>query len=356
MTAMDYAHRVGSLAKPHKVNGASRHLIDADCDYVDGAFRLSSLPPKLPILFTVRFTAPADFTPGDVFTLKGQEYAVKTRNMEDPEVKLFSAGAVAQCDIDMERELAFFTAGGVESAQSCGCRYQTGTLSFFIDPNGDDSLNNPGTAESPFRTLEGARNAVSQRYTFTSMGNLIYNINPGTYELDAKNREAVCNATHPQEIVFQASDPNAKPLLVADRFLSERGHRSYKNLCLAATISYGYILCAHRNAAISVNNAELIARVPNIQLIHAYAGGVIYFGGSLTLDGGGHTALHAFGAHGGEIQLPNITVKIQNLPSVGHFAICTHGHIYALGTASPRSPTKTIHCRYHRETMRCRGA
>ncbi len=90
----------------------AKHILDADCCHEENAFALFSLPRKLPRLFTVRFTAPTDFTPGDVFTLKGREFAPKTRTMEEPEGRLFSAGAVVQLDIDMERDLAFVMAGG----------------------------------------------------------------------------------------------------------------------------------------------------------------------------------------------------------------------------------------------------
>lgn len=90
----------------------ARHILDADCCHEDNAFALFSLPRKLPGLFTVRFTAPADFTAGDIVTLKGREFTIKTRTMEEPSGKLFSAGAVVLCEIDMERNLAFVTMGG----------------------------------------------------------------------------------------------------------------------------------------------------------------------------------------------------------------------------------------------------
>ncbi len=335
MTATDYAHRLDLLEKPRKVNGASRHLIDANCDYVDGAFRLSGLPPKLPILFTVRFTAPADFTPGDVFTLKGQEFAVKTRTMDDPEGKLFSAGAVAQCDIDMERELAFFTAGVGESGQSCGCRYQTGHLSFFIDPDGDDSLNNPGTVDSPFRTLAGARNAVCQRHIFTPMGSLFYNINPGTYELNADDNAAFCYADHPMNIYFQASDPNNKPLLVSTQFQTDRGRRYYVNLRLESTTDTYGVAANGTNAQLILRNIEVTTHVDNARSVHALHGGLIYLQQSLVLDGSGKAINWAIGCGNGEIWIPNrdpLLVTIKNMPSVQRFAYCEHSYFHLANT------------------------
>ena len=94
----------------------SRHILDAGCYYEEGAFTLSFLPRRLPELFTARFTPSVDFTEGDVFIIKGRRFTVKTRTMEEPAGKLFSAGAVVQCDIDMERNLAFVTTGGEAQA------------------------------------------------------------------------------------------------------------------------------------------------------------------------------------------------------------------------------------------------
>ena len=99
----------------------AKHILDADCCHEEDAFALFSLPRQLPRLFTVRFTAPADFTPGDVFTLKGREFALKTRMMEDPSGSVFSAGAVVRLDIDMEQDLAFVTTGG--TAQGGGVNF-----------------------------------------------------------------------------------------------------------------------------------------------------------------------------------------------------------------------------------------
>ena len=329
MTVMDYAHRFESLAKPNKANGTSRHLIDANCDYVDGAFRLSCLPPKLPILFTVRFTAPADFTPGDVFTLKGQEFAVKTRLMEDPSGRLFCAGAVVQCDIDMERELAFFTAGSVETAESCGCRYQTGHLSFYIDPDGDDSLNNPGTVDSPFKTLAGARNAVSQRYIFTSMGGLYYNINPGRYELNADDYNALCQAAHPFRITFRASDQNNKPLLVrAGGFGSNVGGlRAYEYLRLEFASNIG-INVATNNATVYLLGVELIARASTVFLHPTLNGAIHILRSPLILDAGGNAISSVFNCHGGAIFSDGIAVTIKNMPSVDFFAYTVQGYLW----------------------------
>ncbi len=91
-------------------------IFDAACYYEAGSFTLSLLPCTLPELFTVRFTPSVDFTAGDAFIIKGRKFTIKTRTMEEPAGKLFSAGAVMQCDIDMERNLAFITPGGKSQA------------------------------------------------------------------------------------------------------------------------------------------------------------------------------------------------------------------------------------------------
>ncbi len=99
-------------------NRIAKHILDADCYHEAGSFTLSFLPCTLPELFTVRFTSPADFTEGDAIIIKNRRFTVKTRTMEEPAGKLFSAGAVMQCDIDMERNLAFITPGGEAQGDS----------------------------------------------------------------------------------------------------------------------------------------------------------------------------------------------------------------------------------------------
>ena len=90
----------------------AQHILDAGCYYEAGSFTLSFLPCKLPEFFTVRFTPSVDFTEGDAITIKGRKFTIKTRTMEEPEGKVFSAGAVVQCDIDMGRNVAFITMSG----------------------------------------------------------------------------------------------------------------------------------------------------------------------------------------------------------------------------------------------------
>lgn len=304
-------------------------IIDVGCEYESGEFFLRGLPQCLPRLFTARFRAPADYAAGDVVVVLDDKLEVMTSRMEPAAEDLFKTGAVVRCDIDLDHGLAFFVQGGVEVApepdpEPCKCvEYQTGNINHYIDPAGDDSPNNPGTADSPFKTLAGARNAVSQRVVFTSMGQLRYNFNSGTYELSADDSAVMRLSTHPYEVVFRASDPDSRPLLVANNFIASKGQRTYENLRLAVTgTNYAG---ASRNAALIMKGIEVIARSSKARLVYAYSGGTVYFEQSLILDGGGYAADVAFGCdsaclalHGG-VTLP---VTIKNLPSVTTFTHC----------------------------------
>lgn len=87
-------------------------IIDAECCYDEGKFFMRLSQGCLPGLFTLRFTAPADYTAGDVVVVKGKELPVRTPGMTAATTDIFKAGAVIHCDIDLDRELAFFWQGG----------------------------------------------------------------------------------------------------------------------------------------------------------------------------------------------------------------------------------------------------
>ena len=89
-------------------------IVDVDCVYEDGKFFMR-LPPSLSNLVTLRFTAPADYSAGDVMVVKGREFPVRTPGMTAASSDIFKAGAVIHCDIDMDRGLAFFWQGGVQN-------------------------------------------------------------------------------------------------------------------------------------------------------------------------------------------------------------------------------------------------
>jgi len=209
MSTNTYSNRVANLIVSPIINPVSRHLIDADCDYVDGTFRLANLPARLPILFTVRFTAPADFIPGDVFTIKGQELVVKTRTMGEPAGQLFAAGAVVQCDVDLERNLAFFVMGGEQA--KCECQFQETDLIYYVDPNGTDSMSTAGTIDEPFKSLDGVLSITSRRVIPSLAGAIILKMNPGIYPMDSYVLRA--GKWTGKYLRIEASDPADKPVV-----------------------------------------------------------------------------------------------------------------------------------------------
>ena len=88
-----------------------RHILDADCVHEDGGFQLLCLPENLPDVFTVRFTAPADFSTGDRIFVLGRGCVVYAQSMAVAPAGIFKAGAVILCEIDRERDYAFLCAG-----------------------------------------------------------------------------------------------------------------------------------------------------------------------------------------------------------------------------------------------------
>lgn len=86
-------------------------IIDVDCYYDAGRFILARLPGCLPTLCTVRFVASADYAQGDVVVVKGKELVVRTPGMSAASSDIFRTGAVVLCDVDLDRDLAFFWLG-----------------------------------------------------------------------------------------------------------------------------------------------------------------------------------------------------------------------------------------------------
>ena len=92
-------------------NPLCKQIVDVDCVYEQGKFILKNLPASLPGLFTIRFTAPADYTQADVVVIKDKELPVRTPGMTSASSGIFAGGAVIHCDIDLDREIAFFWQG-----------------------------------------------------------------------------------------------------------------------------------------------------------------------------------------------------------------------------------------------------
>lgn len=106
MATRKYNNKITQMKDP------GQHIIDADCVFEDGGFVMKSLPANLPKLFTLRFTAPEDFTQGNVVVVNDKDLPVRTPGMVNASTGLFKAGTVMHCDIDMDRELAFFWQNG----------------------------------------------------------------------------------------------------------------------------------------------------------------------------------------------------------------------------------------------------
>ena len=191
------------------LNPVSRHIIDADCEYEAGAFKMFCLPERLPNLFTIRFTAPVDFSAGDAITLKGRECAVKTRTMDEPGDGFFKAGAIVHCDIDMERDHAFFAAGG--ACEKADCPFQGGAVEFYIDPAGANTMATAGTAQDPFKSLAGALRIASQKVIPTLAGDVVFKVNPGVYPAEPLTMYGGNWAAG--GLAVRASDPADRPII-----------------------------------------------------------------------------------------------------------------------------------------------
>ncbi len=109
--AGDYSNRK-YLNEADSTNPLSHRIVDVDCVFEDGKFVMRSLPANLPSLFTIRFTAPEDFTQGNVVVIQGKELPVRTPGMVNASSGLFAAGAVMHCDVDLDRDIAFFWQNG----------------------------------------------------------------------------------------------------------------------------------------------------------------------------------------------------------------------------------------------------
>lgn len=95
-------------------------IMDAECRYDNGKFLMHRLPGCLPKLFTVRFTAPADYTAGDVVVVDGKEFPVLAATMAAAASGAFAAGAVLHCVVDRDRELVFLQPSGAGGGIAAG--------------------------------------------------------------------------------------------------------------------------------------------------------------------------------------------------------------------------------------------
>ena len=293
------------------LNPVSRHIIDADCEYEAGAFKMFCLPGRLPNLFTIRFTAPADFSAGDAITLKGRECAVKTRTMDEPGDGFFKAGAVVHCEIDMERDLAFFAA-----ADACGevadCPFQENTVEFYIDPAGTNSMATSGKISDPFKSLAGALRIVSRKFVPTLAGNVVFKINPGVYPAEPLTMNGGKWAAG--DFIIQATNPADRPVIgVTGNLLFSGGMVRCDNICFDTETGVRM-----RQVHASLTNCRIKATKPGSDIINIFSAWVTVTG-ELELDGNGqqHNII-VLVQQNATLFVPGHRIKYSNVPSVGH--------------------------------------
>ncbi len=309
-------------------------ILDAECLYTDGKFTMGSLPGCLPNLFSVRFRATADFTAGDVIVVDKQEYPVITSQMEAASTHIFKNGAVVLCEIDRDREMAFIRTGGAACATE-DVEFQSSDLVYYIDPYGDDSPNNPGDINAPFKTLAGAGKAAWENIVMNPLGRLIFSFNPGNYELTTEEQAFMTAASHPRGLVFRGSDATNKPLLISGHFISHIGERTYQDMVLRAiNPTSGHVVAATMNASIFLTRVELIISGPNCDAVYSVRGGAIQINETLKVNGNGNTLKYALGTLAGCIWSLESVIEIANTPSVVQASVfCQNGDIRLNGSS-----------------------
>lgn len=84
---------------------------DADCDYEFAGFSLTPYTPLNDnyVYLTGRFTAPKDFTEGDVIRLHDMDYELRTPDGKTPTNKVFVLGSLVEVHLDSTRFIAFLS-------------------------------------------------------------------------------------------------------------------------------------------------------------------------------------------------------------------------------------------------------
>ncbi len=303
---------------------AREKIVEVDCRFDNGRFHLRLPYGCVSELFTARFIAPADFTAGDTLVVKDLELPVMTSQMEAAGTGAFKTGAVMLCEIDLDRKLAFICTGGTSSGEDVD--FQTSDLVYYIDPLGDDSPNNTGPIDSPFKTLAGAGRAAWENIVMNPLGRLVFSFNPGTYELTSADLRFMTQATHPLGLTFRGTT-SVKPLIIADYFASNGGVRHFENIALQASGPTHYTVCARYGANVSLKDTEIIAGRPECNLIACVACGAISVQGA-TFNGNGYSLVSCLQVHGGFLSIFKSTITLEALPRVTMFAECIGGHIF----------------------------
>ncbi len=291
-------------------------IIDVDCDYENGRFYMRKLPGCLPRMFTIRFVAPADYNTGESIVVDKQEYPVLTSQMEAAETGIFKTGAVMLCEIDRDRDLAFIRTGSA-SGTGDDVEFQSTDLVYYIDPLGDDSPNNPGGVDSPFRTLAGAGRVAWENIVMNPLGKLIFSFNHGVYDLSTADHLFMLEATHPLGILFKGTDKNDKPIIRANHFRVTNGMREFKGLKLdIVNPNVTYLVSACENAKLILRDCEVLINQPNITVFHPNSGGCLRIQGTLRIDGNGHSVPCVLGCHQGTFWATGTEIAIENFSSV----------------------------------------
>ncbi len=308
-------------------------ILDADCVYKDGKFILRTLPGCLPKLFTVRFHASADFTAGNVIVVDDQVYPVVTPQMEQAVSGSFKTDAVVVCEIDRDMKLAFLHTGGT-SGTGDDVEFQSSDLVYYIDPLGDDSPNNPGGVDSPFKTLTGAGRAAWQNIVMNPLGRLVFSFNPGTYDLSSAEHLLMTEAIHPLGILFTGTDINDKPLITADHFHIVNGKREFRGLKIQSTNpTINHSVSPQRNAVLDLTDSELICSKSYVHVTLPYCGGCLRINGNLMIDGNGFSVSNILCCFQGTLWA-GARISFVNIPSVyGATVYNQSGHMY-LSTAT----------------------
>ncbi len=307
-------------------------IVHMDCEYRDGKFHMQYLPGCLPTVFTARFKAPADFSEGDTIVVKDVEMLVMTSQMEAAEAGIFKSGAMMMCEIDLDRKLAFIRTGG----NSCDCEdveFQTSDLVYYIDPLGDDSPNNTGTLDSPFRTLAGAGRVAWENIVMNPLGRLVFSFNPGTYDLSVADRTVLIEATHPLGILYKATDLANKPLIRANEFIPRNGRRVFEGLRLHSINPHNpHSVTPYENATLFLTDSEVIINKPKVYAFGPHCGGTLRIWGSLKVDGNGYSPHSIFFCHQGTLWANNANITLENFASVESATVYVDsGHVYLGG-------------------------
>lgn len=262
-------------------NPLSHRIVDIDCTYADGKFFVKSLPSDVPGLFTIRFTAPADFSAGDVFAVNDQDLLVTTRIMERPDGKVFAEGAVVLCDVDMDRNMLFITAGDRYCQESPV--FQTGNLVYYVDPNGNDSIQTTGSADDPYKSLNGAFSFISQKIIPTMAGSVTIKVNAGSYAAESIAIDAGKWAL--RYLLIEAADPANKPVIaVTGSFRVYGGKMMFRNMRFETET--GFIA---DGAVVTLDNCYVKISRSGCDLLNFYRSSNLVVSGTLEIDGSGLT-------------------------------------------------------------------